>query len=89
MAEQGFCIRNEYDNEAVLLTGGLGFCGSVVLEQLLRTTNVSRRDLAANPWHCLCLIQHSTMAFLTPVLTLQCAMSVRVQIKKGMGLNSS
>jgi len=37
-----FSIRNEYDNESILLTGGLGFLGSVVLEQLLRTTNVKR-----------------------------------------------
>jgi nucleoside-diphosphate-sugar epimerase len=31
----------EYAGQTVLLTGGLGFLGTIVLEQLLRLTDVS------------------------------------------------
>eukprot|EP00775_Hariotina_reticulata_P007405 gene7405-7614_t len=37
-----FSPSDEFDGESVFLTGGLGFLGSVVLEKLLRCTNVKK-----------------------------------------------
>lgn len=35
-----YSIKREFDDAVVFITGASGFIGSVVLEQLLRTTNV-------------------------------------------------
>lgn len=50
----------EYAGQTVLLTGGLGFLGSIILEQLLRLTEVSlshrlqayHHHALLPPWHC-------------------------------------
>lgn len=36
----GWSPRQQFDGQTVLLTGSLGFLGSVVLEQILRLTDV-------------------------------------------------
>jgi FlaA1/EpsC-like NDP-sugar epimerase len=41
VAPSTYSIKSEFDGANVLLTGASGYIGSVVLEQLLRCTNVS------------------------------------------------
>eukprot|EP00775_Hariotina_reticulata_P012149 gene12149-12287_t len=44
-----YSIKHEWDGAVALITGGSGYIGSVVLEQLLRTTNVSKIYLLLRP----------------------------------------
>lgn len=49
MAACSYSIKAEFDDAVVLITGASGYIGSVVLEQLLRTTNVARVYLLLRP----------------------------------------
>lgn len=49
MAAGTYSIKAEFDGAVVLITGASGYIGSVVLEQLLRTTNVARVFLLLRP----------------------------------------
>lgn len=40
-----FSPKQQYCGQTVLLTGGLGYLGSIVLEQLLRLTEVGARSM--------------------------------------------
>lgn len=44
-----YSIRQEFQGANVLLTGGSGYIGSVVLELLLRTTNINAVHLLLRP----------------------------------------
>jgi fatty acyl-CoA reductase len=44
-----YSIKQEFDGAVVFITGASGYIGSVVLEQLLRTTNVARVYLLLRP----------------------------------------
>lgn len=44
-----YSIKGEFDGAVVFITGASGYIGSVVLEQLLRTTNVATVYLLLRP----------------------------------------
>lgn len=44
-----YSIKQEFDGAVVFITGASGYIGSVVLEQLLRTTNVAKVYLLLRP----------------------------------------
>jgi fatty acyl-CoA reductase len=49
LSASSYSIKAEFAGSEVLLTGASGYIGSVVLEQLLRTTDVGRVHLLLRP----------------------------------------